>query len=290
MSLYISSKQLDRENAERPPVPLLLLSPDLGMQHRTFSEEFEFGKLLQDMFELNNTSGAEEPYFMLPSGCMMMIFYLSPRAASCILCGALTTMRRLRIPAGSLVFCVRFRPESSDWLVEQHGASLLADRAAPLTRYLHGTDQLLTGLRRSESFHERCVLITRMLSAREAGQYRPMAFLRRCMDLILDSCGLARVSEIAATVGCSDRYLNRVFQERVGISPKLYSEIIQMQFSLYSILTTQPKSLLDIAVNFGYFDQTHMNRLYRKLLDCTASDIRYADSSTIIADDIPAAL
>ena len=117
-----------------------------------------------------------------------------------------------------------------------------------------------------------------------------MALLRRCMDLILDSCGLARVSEIATTVGCSDRYLNRIFQERVGISPKLYSEIIQMQFSLYSILTTRPKSLLDIAVNFGYFDQTHMNRLYRKLLDCTASDIRYADSRTIIADDIPAAL
>lgn len=289
MSLYISSKQLDRDDVERPPVPLLLLSPDLSMQHRTFPEEFEFGKLLQDMFELNNAGGGEEPYFLLPSGCMTMIFHLSPRAASCILCGALTTMRRMRIPAGSLAFCVRLRPESSDWLVG-HSVSLLTDRAAPLTRYLHGTDQLLTSLRRSESFHERCVLVTRMLSAREAGQYRPMALLCRCMDLIYVSRGLARVSEIAATVGCSDRYLNRVFQERVGISPKLYSEIIKMQFSLYSILTTRPKSLLDTAVNYGYFDQTHMNRSYRKFLDCTASDIRYADSKTISADDIPAAL
>jgi transcriptional regulator GlxA family with amidase domain len=168
--------------------------------------------------------------------------------------------------------------------------SLLTDRAAPLMRYLHGTGQLLTCLRRSESFHERCVLITRMLSAREAGQYRPMALLRRCIDLIHDSRGLARVSELASTVGCSDRYLNRVFQERVGISPKLYSEMIKLQFSLYSILTTRPKSLLDTAVNYGYFDQTHMNRSYRKFLDCTASDIRYADSRTISADDIPAAL
>lgn len=289
MSLYISSKQLDRDDVERPPVPLLLLSPDLSMQHRTFPEEFEFGKLLQDMFELNNDSNKEEPYFLLPSGCMTMIFHLSSQAADCILCGALTTMRRLRIPAGSHAFCVRFHPESGDWLVG-HSVSLLTDRAAPLTQYLRGTDQLLTSLRRSESFHERCVLVSRMLSAREAGQYRPMALLCRCMDLVYDSRGLARVSEMADTVGCSDRYLNRVFQERVGISPKLYSEIIKMQFSLYSILTTRPKSLLDTAVNYGYFDQTHMNRSYRKLLNCTASEIRCADSKTISADDIPAAL
>ncbi len=288
MSLYISRKQLDRDSVERPPVPLLLMSPELNMQHRTFPKEFEFEALLQDMFELSNTGSREEPYFLLPSGCMTMIFHLSPQAASCLLCGSLTTIRRLRIPAGSVAFCVRFRPESSGWLVE-HNASLLTDRAAPLGRYLGGSDQLLTSLRRSKSFHERCVLITHMLSARAAGQYRPMAMLRRCMDLIYERCGLVRVGELASTAGCSERYLNRIFQERVGISPKLYSEMIQMQFSLYCIVTTRPKSLLDVAVNYGYFDQTHMNRLYRKFLDCTASDIRYADSTTISADDIPAA-
>ena len=99
MSLYISSKQLDRENAERPPVPLLLLSPDLGMQHRTFSEEFEFGKLLQDMFELNNTSGAEEPYFMLPSGCM-------PRDVEQDCCGA----RAALINSEIILRCHSFLP------------------------------------------------------------------------------------------------------------------------------------------------------------------------------------
>lgn len=89
--------------------------------------------------------------------------------------------------------------------------------------------------------------------------------------------GIVRVSEIASAVGCSDRYLSRVFQVRVGVSPKLYCEIIQMQFSLQEILTTRPKSLAKTAITYGYFDQPHMNRAYQKFLGRTASDMRFFD-------------
>ncbi|MCI8400348.1 MAG: AraC family transcriptional regulator [Oscillibacter sp.] len=289
MSLYISGKQLPRDREKAAPVPLLLSSPYLKMQHRIFTPEFEYGTLLEDVYELANPGGEEEPYYILPSGCMTMIFQLDVRASSCILCGPLSTIRRLRIPPGSTVFCVRLKAGSGDWLAGT-GASLLTDRAVPLSQYLSGADKLLTSLRRGESFHERSVLLCRALAARDAGSYRPMALLQRCVKLVHESCGLLRVSELAATVGCSERYLNRIFQERIGISTKMFSEITQLQHSLYSIVTTQPKSLLNTAVAYGYFDQTHMNRSYRKFLDCTASDIRYADSRCFRADDISAAL
>ena len=289
MSLYISSKQLLRDQEETAPVPLLLSSPYLKMQHRLFPSDFEYGNLLQDLYELVNPGGEEEPYFLLPGGCMTMVFQMNARASSCILCGPLTMVRRLRIPPGSTVFCVRLKAGSGDWLADT-GASLLTDRAVPLSQYLHGADQLLTNLRRGESFHERGILLCRALAAQDAGTYRPMALLQRCVNLVYESRGLLRVSELASTVGCSERYLNRIFQERIGISTKVFSEITQLQHSLYSILTTQPKSLLNTAVAYGYFDQTHMNRSYRKFMDCTASDVRYADSRGIHADDISAIL
>lgn len=289
MSLYISNRQVHRDHVEPEPVPLLLPSPYLVMQHRIFSEEFELKNILHDIFELVNTSCEEESYFLLPNGCMTLIFQMHPRASSCIFCGPLTTMRRLRVSPGTTVFCARLRPSSGDWLTG-NCASFLTDHAAPLGRYLSGADQLLTNLRRGESFHERGILLCRHLTAQGAGSYQPLALLERCIGLIHKSRGLIRVSELATTVGCSERYLNRIFQERVGISTKLYSEIIQLHFSLYSILTTHPKSLLNTAVTYGYFDQTHMNRSYRKFLDCTAKDMRYADCRSIHADDIPAAL
>lgn len=289
VSLYISNRQLYRNGVETVPVPLLLSSPYLTMQHRVFPEGFEYQALLQDIFELTNTSGGEEPYFLLPSGCILLLFRMHPRASSCILCGPLTTMRRLRVPGGTTVFCARLRAGSGDWLAG-NSVSLLTDRTVPLSRYLTGADRLQANLRRGESFHERGVLLFRHMASQDADAYQPMALLRRCTNLIRENRGLLRVSELASTVGCSERYLNRIFQERVGLSTKLYSELTQLQFSLYDILTTQPKSLLNTAVTYGYFDQTHMNRSYRKFLDCTANDMRYADSRTIHADDLPAAL
>ena len=86
---------------------------------------------------------------------------------------------------------------------------------------------------------------------------------------------------MAQAAGCSERYLNRIFQERVGVSTKLFCELTQLQFSLHTIVTTKPKSLLSTAIACGYFDQTHMNRSYRKFLDCTASDIRYWDGGSV---------
>ena len=228
MSLYISSKQLLRDQEETAPVPLLLSSPYLKMQHRLFPSEFEYGNLLQDLYELVNPGGEEEPYFLLPGGCMTMVFQMNARASSCILCGPLTMVRRLRIPPGSTVFCVRLKAGSGDWLADT-GASLLTDRAVPLSQYLHGADQLLTNLRRGESFHERGILLCRALAAQDAGTYRPMALLQRCVNLVYESRGLLRVSELASTVGCSERYLNRIFQERIGISTKVFSEITQLR-------------------------------------------------------------
>ena len=54
----------------------------------------------------------------------------------------------------------------------------------------------------------------------------------------------------------------------------MYCQIFQLNISLQSILAVRPKSLLGTAITFGYVDQAHMNRVYRKYLSCTAYDMK----------------
>ena len=54
----------------------------------------------------------------------------------------------------------------------------------------------------------------------------------------------------------------------------MYCQIYQLNASLQSILETRPKSLLDTSITYGYVDQTHMNRVYRKFLFCTAYELK----------------
>lgn len=278
MSLYISNRQRNN-NANLNPtyVPLLLERPETELQHRIYPVEYELSHLLIDAYEVTNNSQTDLYYPILPSPCVCMYFKFNRSSASSTICGATTSLGKIHIPPKFTAFCVRFRPGITDFITSSPSKDL-TNSTFLLESFFPYSSRLISDIQHGESFHERNLRFRQYLKTYTAAlQYEPNALLNQCLDMIHKHRGIIRVSELAAAVGCSDRYLSRIFQLKVGISPKLYCEIIQMQFSLQEILTTRPKSLAKTAVSFGYFDQPHMNRAYQKFLGRTASDMRFFD-------------
>ncbi len=274
MSLFISDRQYTRDtHEERTYAPVLYEHVAARLQHRVFRAEHELGHVLLDSFEIQNHAGEMLAYPLLPDGCCMLIFLLGRTEAQGLFRGVAAATESLQIPPHSAAFCVRLRPGGASSFVPTP-VSDLSGRTTQLDHFFRGVSDLLTQLRHGESFHERNVLVQRYLTAQAVGQFMPMALVSRCVEVIEEQQGNLRIQELAKTVGCSERYLNRVFQSHAGLSPKLFCELVQLQYCVKHIITTQPKSLLDAAVNFGYFDQAHMNRAFRKFLNCTASDVR----------------
>ena len=274
MSLFISDRQYTRDtHEERAYMPVLYEHTSARLQHRVFHAEHELGHVLLDSFEIQNHTGEMMAYPLLPDGCCMIVFLLGRSEAQGLFRGVAATAESLQIPPHSAAFCVRLRPGGAASFIPPP-VSELSDRITPLDHFLRGVSELLTQLRHGESFHERNVLVQRYLTSQAVGQFVPMALVSRCVEVIEEQQGNLRIQELAKMVGCSERYLNRVFQSHAGLSPKLFCELVQLQYCVKHIITTQPKSLLDAAVNFGYFDQAHMNRAFRKFLNCTASDVR----------------
>ena len=65
-----------------------------------------------------------------------------------------------------------------------------------------------------------------------------------------------------------------MFERCVGVSPKLYSQIIRLQVSMNRILEDRDKLLVEIAMDCGFFDHAHMNRTYKKLIRCSSGEFR----------------
>lgn len=286
MAFYISDRQIQRRSSRQESLPLLLLSPELTISRREFTTEFKYYSLLEDVYELKNTSASDVPYLFLPGGCLFLVFPVRGYHARSYLIGPLTSMRKINIPSGSVIFFVRIRAGSGEWLLGDKIQGMI-DRVTPLSHYLPEADYLLNDMRHAESFHERTVMLFRLLASKNGEKYSPMPLLSRCIRLIYESQGSLQVTELARKVDCSARYLNQIFSARLGVSTKLFSQIVQIHYSLLYILTAKPKSLLQTAVDYGYFDQTHMNRYYRKFLNCTANDMRYADSRISCAKELP---
>lgn len=62
----------------------------------------------------------------------------------------------------------------------------------------------------------------------------------------------------------SARYLQKLFDEYVGISPKMFMKIIRFQQS-FKYLNDPGSSLTSVAYNCGYFDQSHFIRDFKSL-------------------------
>ena len=279
MSLAISSKQVVAHQVQDPYLPFLLPSGELLAEHRAFSEEHPLGGLLMDAYELVNKTGAVQYYPILPDGCTTMAVAFSDAVQNPFLFGTVTTMKKLAIPPLGRVFCLRLQPGSAEWFGIKP-VSELTNTVIPLGLLMKGINTTVRAIRRAESFHERIVFSVRFLTERQAGEYRRHSVLQHCTETIHSMDGNIRVTELSGKAHCSGRYLDRIFQERVGLSTKNYCDIVRFQISLHQIRGSSC-ALSHCAVEGGYFDLTHMNRDYIKYVGCTAGDIRCADGSQL---------
>ncbi|MEM1388190.1 MAG: AraC family transcriptional regulator [Pseudomonadota bacterium] len=84
----------------------------------------------------------------------------------------------------------------------------------------------------------------------------------RAVDLIHLSGGRISVSELSHTLGVGERQLHRLFLRHVGLSTKVYADVIRFQRAVR--LCRKGVSIGQCAFEAGYSDQAHMSRAFRK--------------------------
>ncbi len=104
------------------------------------------------------------------------------------------------------------------------------------------------------------------------------------VQIIESNHGIIQITDAAALFGKSKRQFERVFQETVGVTAKLFSQIVR--FRRASCLVTQSSmSLADIAVVSGYTDQSHMSHEFKRFANL--SPAAYARSHVEFLQDTP---
>lgn len=76
--------------------------------------------------------------------------------------------------------------------------------------------------------------------------------------------GRLRVGEVAAMHGVSERTVQRVLIRATGLKPKAFASILQFHRAL-RLLRDHRLSPAEAALEAGYADQAHMNRVFRRM-------------------------
>ena len=180
--------------------------------------------------------------------------------------------------AGQATRAVRLRPRGYARIV---GARLHPTGAHRLLRVRQ--DQLTDGIVELHVLDRRLARVLRDdVASREHGEAMVAALDRalahaapECGDaspaadavaLAMSRRGLVKVAALAAELNLTARQIERLFQERVGLSPKLFLRIVRFQEVLGSLRGGAPPDGLpwaEIAARHGFYDQAHFIRDFK---------------------------
>ena len=85
------------------------------------------------------------------------------------------------------------------------------------------------------------------------------------LSLIQQSNGNIRVEQLAEGIGWSSRHLNRYFSLHTGMSSKSFIQTIRLQQACRKLHFSH-SDILTIAMELGYFDQSHLINDYKQRL------------------------
>lgn len=209
---------------------------------------------------------------ILPDGCMDFVFDLD--AATARLVGPMTRAEIVNPASGTRYFGVRFVPGAAALLIDAR-ASELADASVELTALLGASGRRLPEqIADAKSDDARVQLLERYVASSNSHLRAEDARLRAATTELGRTRGATRVRELSHSAGVSERQLERLFQERVGIRPKLFARVLRLQHAV-RLLHEHPRpgiraaasraSQAELALAAGYADESHLLRDFREL-------------------------
>jgi len=203
----------------------------------------------------------EEPILhrVIPDGCVDIIFNLNGHSYEevALLAGTMTKPIFAELESRVNYLAVRFLPGGFLHFFDSP-AYHFADRIVPL-EMITGTreHELVERLIRKNNISNKIELLESYLTSLLMRSNKGDPVVRIVVYEILQNKGDVRVSQLLKSTNSSQRQLCRKFSNWVGVSPKSLCTIIRFQSTLQMLRSRSECSLVSIALDGGYYDQSH---------------------------------
>lgn len=252
------------------------------------------------VYESSSTVTFDDTVF--PSGCMEIIFNLGTgnwqtqpgnefvTHPSIELWGQLNRPLPVRSIGRNTMLGVRLYPHAA--------ASILPDKASLFNNQVidyrdisdKSINTLQAQLQETRTWSKRIALLEEYLwqQIEQAGKrLGKVDVLKDLMYELRHQDVYENMETIATRYGISARYMQQLFLQYTGLTPKLYSQINRFQHSL-KLVTSRNTSLTDIAYECGYADQSHFIKEFKAFTGSTPSGYSINNSPVTLATAQPA--
>jgi len=205
-------------------------------------------------------SGSEISYRIISDGCIDL-FINCEKFENIIVAGTSNASATVQLKTPVKYFGIRFTPGS---FFHFFPASLkeLANKMIPCNEIWGNSLSKLESLLFSATSNRERVAIAESFLINKLSANRPKHDVRllSALDEIYTSRGLISIEKNSSLSSLSPRQLRRLFDQYIGVSPKVFARIVRFQSILKSMTNVPTHQWKKLCFDFGYCDQSHYIR------------------------------
>lgn len=285
MSFVISKKQHLAPTEERAQYePLILESEAFEIQRIDVNFGHPLYTTVADIFYIRTVEPQMQNFPVIPDGCISIVVKGKGEQIEAYICGAIDEIKKIEVYPDEYYIFIRFLPGVGYSLIKDDAVKI-TNRSIGVRDHLLGGPQILSILERETQLVERIRLVSKVIRVYMQGE-SDQYLIKYCTEKIFLEQGNIKVEKLAEETGFTSRYIGKMFDRCVGLSPKLYSQVIKLQSSMNRLMKDKDKLLVEIADDCGFFDHAHMNRTYKKLIRCSSGEFRKNSLRSLDYDEI----
>jgi AraC-like DNA-binding protein len=241
------------------------------MRYAEYPPSPRFARLV-DTYWILEGDGSGVPDAILPDGRVELIFHYGAtfsrhhpggrieRQADTLVAGQTLAPVLLSHRGCAGVAAIRVKPAAAG-AVLRLPAGDVTGAILPLDVLFPSAKRVRDRLGEARSDAERIAALEAWLAERPGRAPRPE--VEASVEFIRRTGGRADVATLASRCGIGVRRLERCFVEDVGVTPKQLACVVRLQRALRHVRTG--RSLADVALACGYYDQSHMVLDFQRL-------------------------
>ncbi|RPD39135.1 helix-turn-helix transcriptional regulator [Chitinophaga barathri] len=182
--------------------------------------------------------------------------------------GHLTAPGKITASKSTTLLIARFHPHASAIFFPAQASEFTNDSIDLKDLIKQDAEELFERIMEQETLEQKVAVLDRFLVNKLKGLIKDQQRLELVRHL---SAGdTVSVEKLAQRFGVSERYVQKLFLDYVGVTPKSFFNIQRFNKSL-QLVRTSTVSLTSIAYECGYFDQAHFIKEFRNFTGLTPS-------------------
>jgi len=127
-------------------------------------------------------------------------------------------------------------------------------------------------LHHSKSTHAKIEILSHFIHTQIENNQRDCEIIRYATDAFMQDSNAEAISKLLGELHLPERTFQRIFKRYVGITANEYRRICQHYFAFSQLKSGHFKKLTDVALDNGYFDQSHYNRTFKEFTKTTPNE------------------